>query len=172
MKLTGLVYRAHNPRWAWAPESGEGAALHGGRFNPKGVPALYTSLHLRTAWLEAQQGFPFKAQPTTMCAYEVDCADMLDLTDAGTLSAAGVAPSELACAWEDIADRGGTPPTWTLARRLIAAGRAGAVVPSFANKAAVADVNAVFWRWGPDPPHRVRVIDDHGRLPKHDASWR
>ena len=36
MRFEGLAYRAHNPRWSWAPTSGEGARLHGGRFNAKG----------------------------------------------------------------------------------------------------------------------------------------
>ena len=172
MRLTGLVYRAHNPRWAWAPESGEGVSLHGGWFNPKGVPALYTSMRLQTAWLEAQQGFAFKAQPMTMCAYEVDCADVLDLTDPGTLAATGATSSDLGCAWEDIAARGDMPPSWALAQHLMASGCAVIVVPSFASKATRADINVVFWRWAPNPPHQVRVIDDYDRLPKHDSSWR
>lgn len=172
MRLRGIVYRAHHPRWAFAPDSGEGARRHGGRFNPVGVPALYAARRLETAWLEAQGGFAFKAQPMTMCAYEVDCADVLDLTDATTRAAEGVAPGDLSCAWEDIADRGGEPPSWALARRLIAAGHAGIVVPSFAAGAGEADANVVFWRWSAEPPHIVRVVDHHGRLPRDDRSWR
>jgi len=61
----GLVYRAHHPGWAWAPDSGEGARLLGGRFNRPGVAALYTSQRPETAWLEAQAGFAFEAQPMT-----------------------------------------------------------------------------------------------------------
>ncbi len=63
-----LVRRIHDPGWAWAPGSGEGAKLHGGRFNLPGVEALYTSLRPETAWLEAQQGFAFKTWPMTLCA--------------------------------------------------------------------------------------------------------
>ena len=80
MRLQGTVWRAHNPRWSFAPESGDGAALHGGRFNRIGSRALYTSRRFETAWLEAQQGFAFKAQPLTLCAYEVDCEDLADLS--------------------------------------------------------------------------------------------
>jgi hypothetical protein len=29
----------------------------------------------------------------------------------------------------------------------------------------------VFWDWGPDLPHLLRVIDDEGRLPQDDRSW-
>lgn len=171
MRLVGLVYRAHHPRWSFAPTSGAGAARHGGRFNPVGVPALYTARRMETAWLEAQQGFPFKAQPLTICAYEVDCTDIADLSDAGGCRALGVAPADLACAWEDVASRGAEPPSWRLARRLIGAGHAGIVVPSFAPGAGPADRNAVFWIWSDDLPHRLRVIDDAARLPRDDRSW-
>lgn len=70
------------------------------------MPALYTSRRFETAWLEAQQGFPFKAQPLTLCAYEVDCADALDLTDPDTRDAHRVTRDDLACAWQDLASRG------------------------------------------------------------------
>lgn len=172
MRLTGLLYRAHDPGWAFAPTSGEGARLYGGRFNPKGTRALYLSRAIETAWLEAQQGFAFKPQPKTLCAYEVDCDDIVDLTDAAMRAAHGVEVSDLACAWEDIAARGGTPPSWTVAERLRAAGMAGAIVPSFAPGVAADATNVVLWRWSEAPPHRIRVIDDHDRLPRNDASWR
>jgi RES domain-containing protein len=171
LRLTGLVHRAHHPRWSFAPLSGEGASLHGGRFNPKGIPALYTSLRLETAWLEAQQAFPFKAQPMTLVGYRVDCSDMVDLTDPDTRSAVGVTQADLGCAWEDLASRGLTPPTWALALRLIAQGAAGVLVPSFAAGASEQDVNVVFWRWSEELPHQVLVVDDAGRLPRDDRSW-
>ena len=172
MRLRAVVWRAHHPRWAFDPVSGQGAALHGGRFNRIGVPALYTSLRFETAWLEAQQAFPFKGQPMTLCGYQVDCEDIADLSDGATLAALEVDRNVLACSWEYLAAKGETPPSWALADRLIAAGQAGIVAPSFAPGASPADLNAIFWRWAPDPPHQVKVIDDAGRLPKDDASWR
>jgi RES domain-containing protein len=172
LKLTGFVYRAHNPRWAFAADSGQGAAVTGGRFNPVGMPALYTALRFETAWLEAQQAFPFKAQPMTLCAYEVDCEDVLDLTDGITMVAQKIARDDLACAWKDLSTRGIKPPSWAITERLVAAGIAGLVVPSFAKGAVAADLNAVFWDWAPNPPHQVRVVDDDQRLPKDPSSWR
>ena len=172
MKFSGFVYRAHNPRWAFAADSGQGAASAGGRFNPVGMPALYTSVRFETAWLEAQQAFPFKAQPMTLCAYEVDCEDILDLTDAVTLTAHGITSADLACAWKDLSTRGVRPPSWVIAERLVAEGAAGVVVPSFARGAAAADINVVFWYWAAIPPHLVRVIDDDQRLPVDARSWR
>lgn len=172
MRLSGFVYRAHNPRWAFAPDSGLGTASTGGRFNTIGMPALYTSRRFETAWLEAQQGFPFKAQPMTLCGYEVDCENLLDLTDTAILAAHGIGLMDLACAWKDLSTRGIKPPTWVLTERLIANGIAGIIVPSFASGAGAADINVVFWDWAPTPPHQVRAIDDDGRLPRDDTSWR
>ena len=171
MRLTRPVYRSHNPRWSWEPESGAGAALEGGRFNRRGMPALYTSLRQETAWLEAQQGFAYKTQPMLVCSYDVDCDDMLDLTDVTVLSAHGIKDSDVSCAWKDIETRGLTPPSWAMADRLIAKDVAGIIVRSSAFGAGVRDVNAVFWRWERVLPHKVVVVDDLARLPRN-ASFR
>lgn len=169
--FVGLVYRAHNPRWAFAPISGDGAARHGGRFNARGTPALYTSLDPKTAWMEAQQGLPFKAQPMTLVGYRVRCERVIDLADPVVLAAHGIDAAALACAWEDLTSRGAVPPSWSLASDLIAAGWHGAVVPSLAPGTTAAERNLVLWRWSDTPPCQVLVIDDFGRLPQDDGSW-
>lgn len=171
MRFTGRVYRAHSPRWSFAPLSGEGAARYGGRFNPKGMAALYTSTSVETAWREAQQAFVFKAQPMTICAYDVDCEDVADLNEPAGRSALDIGLPELGGDWEDRMSRGLTPPSWLLARRLAEAGTAAIVVPSFAPGALASDRNVVFWRWSDAPPHQVRVIDHAGRLPRDGRSW-
>ncbi|MCY4058561.1 MAG: RES domain-containing protein [Gammaproteobacteria bacterium] len=43
MRVQGVVYRAHDPRWAWSPLSGEGARRFGGRFNKAGIPTLLSA---------------------------------------------------------------------------------------------------------------------------------
>ena len=171
MRLASHVYRAHNPRWSFVPSSGDGAARYGGRFNPVGVPALYTSRRMETAWLEAQQGFAFKAQPMTICAYEVDCTDIADLSGDDGRHDLGIALADLACAWEDLVSRGAEPPSWRLAKRLMGEGYAAIVVPSFAPGAAEIDRNIVFWKWSNVRPHKVLVVDDEARLPRDGRSW-
>ena len=77
MRFRGLVFRAHNPQWSWAPLSGESARRHGGRFNRRGIPALHTSLAPLTAVREAQPlGRPM--QPLMLCAHEVDAEPIFD----------------------------------------------------------------------------------------------
>jgi len=77
----------------------------------------------------------------------------------------------MACPWYLIAAEGGEPPSWAIARRLIEAGHAGVLVPSFAPGAASHHINLVLWAWGPDLPHKVEVHDPSGRLPKNQLSW-
>ena len=55
------------------------------------------------------------------------------------------------------------PPSCTLAKRLIAAGAAGAVVPSFATGATEGMRNLVLWRWGGED-QKVVAWDEEGRL--------
>lgn len=193
-RLVGILYRAHNPRWSYAPTSGAGAARHGGRFNRRGTPALYNAFDPKTAWMEAQQGMPFKAQPLTLVAYHLDCEPIADLTDPAVLATSGIVDADLACPWEYLVTRGMEPPSWLLADALLAAGFHGAIVPSFApgiaptQEAAIlghpdyrvvtppnwegSGRNLVLWTWSAEPPCRIEVIDDFGRLPKNAASWR
>ena len=171
-RTTGAVFRAHNPRWSFAPESGDGARARGGRFNPRGMAALYTCLSIEAAWAEAQHGLPAKAQPLTLCQYDVDCSDILDLRKPASRKAAGITEADLACAWWSLAYiEGAEPPTWAMARRLVAAGAAGILVPSHARHAPPGATNLVLYDWGRAPPHFIRVVDDEQRLPRNSASW-
>ncbi len=172
MRYRGPAYRAHDPRWSFAPVSGEGAAIHGGRFNPRRTPALYLALSQMTAIKEANQGFSRKMDPCVLCEYVVDCDDIVDLRDADARMSAGVSTEDLGCGWLALAASGRTPPTWAMATRLITAGAAGVLAPSFAPGAGVDDVNLILWRWGDARPHLCRVHDPAGRLPKDPSSWR
>ena len=169
--FNGIVYRAHHPMWAYTALSGEGAKKYGGRFNRPGTEALYTSLDPTTAWMEAQQGFPFKPQPMTLVAYQVDCHDIIDLNDPDALLSLKSSPDLLACAWEDLASQGMNPPTWLLADRLQRHGVAGVLVRSFAPGCSLKNRNLVLWQWSDKAPHAIRIIDDFGRLPKTPDSW-
>ncbi|HYZ23001.1 MAG TPA: RES domain-containing protein, partial [Rhodopila sp.] len=165
-------YRAHDPRWSFKPLSGAGAAMHGGRFNPKGVEALYLGLTILTAVKEANQGFAFKIQPCVLCSYDVDCDDIADLRTEAGRAENRVRLDEMACAWFSFVADGMTPPSWQIAQRLIAAGAAGALVPSFAPGATDDDHNLVLWHWTEDLPHSVQVFDPSGRLPRNQLSWK
>ena len=144
MHYLGLLYRAINPIRAREPLSDEDARLHGGRFNAKGVPALYTALSVMTAIREAIQIGTL--QPTTLVSYEADISPIFDATDSDALSNYGMTPADLAaddCRLRMRAE--GKARIQILAERLIAYGFAGLRVPSFAKGATGKDLNVVLW---------------------------
>jgi RES domain-containing protein len=171
LRFRGLAYRAHDPRWSFKPLSGDGAAVHGGRFNAKGTPALYLSLDPMTAVKEAAQGFAHKFEPCVLCAYEIDCADVIDLHGEKERRDASVGEDELACPWFAEAAARREPASQRLARNLIAGGAAGLLAPSFVRGATAADTNLVLWRWSGRLPHKVTLFDPGGRMPKNQRSW-
>ena len=132
---------------------------HGGRFNPKGVPALYLALTIDGMIAEMTHGFAHRLDPLTICSYQVDVDDLVDLKDDDGRKANGVALADLSCAWVDDVANGRYPASWRIADRLIAQGRAAVLVPSFARGAKPDMTNLVLWKWGPALPHRVEVYD-------------
>jgi RES domain-containing protein len=109
----------------------------------------------------------------TLCQYKVDCADILDARDQAERRAARVANADLECPdWRGEMLAGETPRSHRFAQRLVATGRSGLIVRSFASGAPANAFNLVFWRWGPDPPHQVLLVDPDRRLPRDQSSWR
>ena len=159
----GLVYRALNPIYACEPLSGRGAALYGGRFNRKGVEALYTSLDAQTAIREANQvGI---LQPTTLVAYRTDLAAVFDTREAGALAERGMTAEVLAdAAWRARMNAGAPVPTQVLADVLAGEGYAGLIVRSFAKGAPSDALNLVLWRWNTGRDDGLEVVDDEDRL--------
>ncbi|RUM95642.1 RES domain-containing protein [Pseudaminobacter arsenicus] len=163
MQYRGKLYRALNPVYAGEPLSGRGAELYGGRFNPKGVPALYLSLSVMTALRETNQ--VGNRQPTTLVSYDAEIDGIFDCRDDRALDAEGIDAAELgASTGRDQASGGAKRQAF--ARRLIAAGNNGLLVKSFAPGATREDLNIVLWRWSNLPPSRIVLIDDEHRLSK------
>jgi len=153
-----------------SPTSGDGAALRGARFNPKGVPALYLSTSIEGAITEASQGFGHKIHPLTICSYEIDCEGIADLTSATDREALGISLDSMGSAWATSLSEGQRPESWSIYDRLHPK-HAGVLVPSFAHRAEPAISNLVLWTWSDKLPHSVVLIDPTGRLPKDQRSW-
>ncbi|MER9134356.1 RES domain-containing protein [Mesorhizobium sp. M0768] len=133
------------------PTSGDGAAIRGAQFNPKGVPALYLALTVMTAVKEANQGFAHRINPCVLCSYEVDCDDVADLTMEPARGEFSIAVEHMACAWA-------TALSMETARRhgpfgLRRRGILGILVPSFAPGAETQDRNLV---WTSCPGDKTR----------------
>lgn len=163
MHYRGKLCRALNPVYAREPLSGRGAELYGGRFNPKGVPALYSSLSVVTALREASQAG--NLQPTTLVSYDAEIERVFDCRDEAALAAEGMDAAALAdTTWRDQMKATGEARTQAFARRLIAGGYHALLVRSFAPGATGDDLNLVLWTWGDAAPSRLTLIDDENRL--------
>ena len=107
----GTAYRHQSPRYD--PRSGDGARLHGGRFNP---PGSFPTLYLRETRLcvvseLTRQGHRHVvgvegSLPRVLYRYELDLYRILDLADADTRTQIGITEDEL------VAD------DWTLCQQL------------------------------------------------------
>ena len=158
----GPLYRALNPVHARMPLSGRGAELHGGRFNPKGMPALYSALDPVTALREANQ--VGSLQPTILVSYRAEIAPVFDTRQTTQLAVYGMTSEALADpGWRLAMLDGRRVPTQDFARALIAEGYAGLLVRSFAKGAMDADLNLVLWSWSSERC-LLELIDDEGRL--------
>lgn len=164
MIFKGRAYRAHDPRWSFQPTSGKGASITGGRFNRVGQEALYLSLSPITALAECTQGFAHRMLPLTLCEYDVDCADIIDLTDPAMREAEGVAFADMTCGWLTYQRAGKIAPSQAAARALVKKGYIGAVVPSFVPGIRADAANLVLWSWGDRALNSVTVYDPDGRL--------
>lgn len=163
VEFRGTLYRSLNPIYAREPMSGRGAELYGGRFNKKGIPALYTSLSIMTALREANQVGAL--QPTTLVSYDAEFEHIFDTRDDVALRAEGMDDAGLADpTWRDQMKKAGEAQTQAFAGRLAAAGYHGLLVRSFAPGATLDDANLVLWKWSDEAPYRLTLIDDEGRL--------
>ncbi len=167
LALSQRCWRILAPKWAHDPLSGLGAARFGGRFNPKGVPALYLSESIDTAFAEYQQDL--MVRPGTFCAYQLNVLEIVDLCNAQVCKAINIDSATLLSPWKEmlLAEKR-SPPTWDLSLRLLNQGFAGVRVPSAQMKEGV---NIVLWRWNDDPSRRVDVLDPKGELPHDQKSW-
>jgi RES domain-containing protein len=161
-------WRVLTPRWAHQPLSSEGAARNGGRWNPKGTPALYLSAELTTAVAEYEQDIGIR--PGTFCAYDARVDFILDLTSTDVLQSLGIDPHDRYAPWKTILliDRS-VPPGWRIAEQLIGMGANGVLVPSVRP---VGGTNLVLWRWHDAPERMVAALDPQTDLPRDGLSWR
>lgn len=148
------TFRVVPPRWAHAPLSGEGARLHGGRYNPPGQAAFYSSLDPHTAYAEYTQGL--YDRPGLLCAFDIERAHIVNLTTPAGLERAGLTQNDLEARWAGLTDA----PTQLAAMRLLAEAVDGLLYASLQHRSGR---NLVLWRWGKRP--KVTLIDRFGEAP-------
>lgn len=164
----GHYYRYLTPKWAYLPLSGAGAASGGGRFNRPGVEALYLSAEPDTALAEYRQGSSLP-NPATLAAYEIELADVIDLSAGYDPAHYGSSWAEWDCDWRWIARvEHKTPPSWRLGDEAISSGARGLLFPS---THLAGGTNLVVFNANLTGGDRLAVHDPDGMLPKDQRSW-
>ena len=157
--LGGRFWRILSPRWSRDPLSGEGAARHGGRWNPPGKPALYLATEVETAFAEYQQ--EVGTRPGLFVAYDVEDAAVADLREARALRQAGLKVGDAFAPWKEVAwVRKERPVTWDAMERLESRAD-GLLAPSVQRPGGF---NMVLWRWNEAGGPKVTYHDPKDEL--------
>jgi len=137
--FNGIVMRSSTVRYANEHDflSGDGAAAVGGRWNRRGIKAVYASLSPVTAAREAYQGFEAfgfatdLVRPRIFCGAAVQLQAVLALTDRGIRRRLGFTLEELLDEdWVTIQDEGDESWTQAIGRGAHLAGFEAVLAPS------------------------------------------
>jgi len=152
--------------------SGDGAARYGGRWNPRGVSAIYASLDPMTAVKESYQEFlkygfaGATIRPRVFVGIQVDLTCVLDLTQARIRRALGYTVSDLVTEdWRAIQAAGEESWTQAIGRGAVAAGFEALLAPSARNRTGKI---LVAFPSNLRTAHAVRVMAAE-ELPRHPA---
>ena len=115
VRIDGRFWRMLGVKWQRQPLSGQGAANNGGRWNRRGVPALYLATEHATAIAEYHQAL---VRPGTLAVYEVMSASIADLRTVTASRSAGVGSTTPDEPWNQRFDvEGREPASWIAGRR-------------------------------------------------------
>lgn len=138
------TYRSASPKYANERDliTGEGSRQHGGRWNPPGVAAIYSSLTPETAMAEAlaharYYGFPIQSvMPRTFIALHLQLQRVLDLSKAKVRKKLGISkPRLVKTDWRAEMDLHQVPVTQAIGQAAFEAGIEALIVPSAADPA-------------------------------------
>lgn len=161
-------YRVIVPRWSHAPTSGAGAAMVGGRFNRRGLEALYLSRSIETAVAEYRQSSKLLA-PGTIATFLVAKLRVVDFSEGFVAGAWNPIWSRYAINWRKIAlEERAEPATWVMGDLALEAGANGILFPSLADPGGV---NLVIYNSSALSPEQLRVHDPRLDLPRNAISW-
>jgi len=163
---SGVAFRVHDPRWAYDPLSGKGAATHGGRANRPGINALYLSTTIETAIAEYRQ-LDALLQPALIVSYRISVAQIVDFT-CGYNSTWENLWQDFFCDWRKLKFNDGVePPSWAIGDHVLATGGKGIMFRSALSDGA----NLVLFPDFFTDSDLIRVHDPNFCLPKNQNSW-
>lgn len=143
-------------RAVYNPLSGEGARLYGGRWNPVGLPVVYTSAHLSLSVLELLVHVDPGDLPNDLAAFEIELPDDLlietvstdDLPDGWNLAATAPACREIGRRWIE----GGSSPVLRVPSAVVPQEANYLVSPAHPEASRIREVGRAPFRFDPRLP--------------------
>jgi RES domain-containing protein len=157
------------PKWAHAPTSGIGAALHGGRANRRGIDAVYVSTEAQTAIAEYQQLSPLMP-PGTLVSFEISVGPIVDFTAGYSFDGWDPLWNDFNSDWRSLwFDKKIEPPSWVLGDMVIAAAAKGIL---FRSNVRSEGINMVLYPGTLTTDDMFQVYDPAHALPRNADSWK
>lgn len=154
--VRGTFYRAIDPQFRELAIAGSRSA---GRYSGPQQPTLYLSSSVDG--VEAAMIAHKDARSASLEVIEIDveAPGIVDLRDGAALEAAGIDLADAVAPWQEIAASGGTPTSWTVRDRLLAAGANGLIDPSRRRPGLW---HLVLFRWNQADAPTVRPAEPRG----------
>lgn len=176
IKLKTNAFRSAGVKYANEQDliSGDGASFHGGRWNCRGIRAIYCSLDPLTAFQESYQEFlnyGFKAaaiRPRVLAGVKLRVSCLLDLTDHKIRRSLGFSRAELTDEdWHALQSAGEESWTQAIGRGALRAGFEGLLVPSARNRQGN---NVIIFPANLARSSSIELLAKD-ELPPHPADW-
>lgn len=149
--LRGTFFRAIDPQFRAYAIAGSRSA---GRYSRPSEPTLYLSASVdgvEAAMIAHTDG---RSATLETVAIDVEASGIVDLRDAAVLTRLGIDIADAVAPWQDVASAGGTPRSWTVRDRLVAAGAHGLIDPSRQRPGLW---HLVLFRWNDGDAPKVQV---------------
>ena len=125
--LRGTFYRAIDPLFRSSAISG---SIYAGRYSRPTEPTLYLSSSVDGVEAAMIAHSDSHSAALQILQIDVEASRIVDLRDVSALAAIGIEPADAAAPWQEEANSGGTPRSWTVRDRLMEVGANGLIDPS------------------------------------------
>ncbi len=125
--IRGTFYRAIDPQFREFALAGSRSA---GRYSRAHEPTLYLSSSVDGVEAAMIAHRNARSAGLEIVEVEVEASGIVDLREASALEGVGLTLADAIPPWQEIAAAGGTPTSWNVRDRLLAAGANGLIDPS------------------------------------------
>jgi len=150
--IRGTFYRAIDPQFREFAIAGSRSA---GRYSRAHEPTLYLSSSVDGVEAAMNAHRNARSAALEIVEVEVEAPGIVDLRDASALDSVGLTIADAIAPWQEIAEAGGTPRSWNVRDRLLAAGARGLIDPS---RKSPGLWHLVLFRWNETGTPTVRLM--------------